>query len=72
MDIGAYDLSIDDGREECQLTNQDEWSSTVQHGTTIVMSVIMAHIVDSERYNCPFCDSWNELRKDSWRSSIKW
>lgn len=55
MDIGAYHLSIDNGKEERQLTD-DNWSSAVQYGTAIVMSVVMTHIVDSERYNCPFCD----------------
>lgn len=72
MDIGAYDLCIDDGKEERHLTKRDnfKWSSIVQHGTTIVMSAVMAHIVDSERYNCPFCDSWNEVTKDLGRASI--
>ncbi|KIM34609.1 hypothetical protein M413DRAFT_33160 [Hebeloma cylindrosporum] len=72
MDIGAYDLCIDDGKEEQHLTKRDnfKWASIVQHGTTIVMSAVMAHIVDSERHNCPFCDSWNEVTKDLGRASI--
>jgi len=50
MDIGAYDLTIDDGKKQLQLTHQEEWSSAVLRGTTIVMSIVMVqHICDSKK-----------------------
>jgi hypothetical protein len=57
--IGAYDLTVDDGREERLITNQEEWSGVVQRGTTIVMSVVMLQQTDEEKYKCPFCSFWN-------------
>ncbi|KAF8954802.1 hypothetical protein BDZ97DRAFT_1765741 [Flammula alnicola] len=70
MDIGAYDLSIDDGKERLQLMNQDTWSSAVQPGTTIVMSVVMVQLAHGKKYQCPFCDFWNTLQNNFGRSSI--
>ena len=64
--IGAYVLTIDDGREQRQLTNEEEWSSVVQRGTTIVMSAVMMVQQTDEKtdekkleYKCPFCAFWN-------------
>jgi ribosomal protein L37AE/L43A len=57
--IGAYDLTIDDGREQRQLTNQEEWSNAVQRGTTIVMRVVMVQQTNEKKYKCPFCAFWN-------------
>ena len=72
--IGAYDLTIDDGREQRQLTNQDEWSNVVQRGTTIVMSVVMVQLTasDEEKYKCPFCAFWNRQEEGYGQSSIGW
>ena len=58
INIGAYNLHIDDGREQRQLTNQEEWSSVVQRGTTIVMRVVMVQQTDEKKYKCPFCEFW--------------
>ena len=41
MDVSAFVLTIDNGREHLQLTNQEEWASTIQPGMTIVMSIII-------------------------------
>jgi len=72
MDIGAY-LTIDDGKKQLQLTHQEEWSSAVLRGTTIVMSIVMVqHICDSKKYKCPFCEFWNMLEEDYGQSSINW
>ena len=71
MNIGAYDLNIYDGREQHQLTNQEEWSSIVQRGTTIVMRVVMVQQTDEKKYKCPFCQFWN--KQDYYgQSSIDW
>ena len=74
MDIGAYDLAIDDGKKQLQLTHQEEWSSAVLRGTTIVMSIVMVqHDCYSEKkYKCPFCEFWNILEEDYGPSSINW
>ena len=61
MNIGAYDLIIDDYREQRQITNQEEWSSVVQRGTTIVMRVVMVQQTDEKKYKCPFCESWKKI-----------
>jgi hypothetical protein len=49
MDIGAFVLTIDDGREYLQLTDEEGWMSTVQRGTTIIMSVIMTQLQGAMR-----------------------
>ena len=75
MDIGAFVLTIDDGREHFQLIDQDGWSSTIRGGITIVMSVKMTQEVDETtptKYECPFCDCWNELEGNTGKSSINW
>jgi len=72
MDIGAYELSIDDGKERLQLTTQQSWSSIVQHGTTVVMSVIMAQRAYQKKYKCPCCDCWNILKGNYGQSRIDW
>ena len=71
MNIGAYDLNIDDGREQRQLTAQEEWSNIVQRGTTIVMRVVMVQQTDEKGYECPFCGFWNK-QDDYERSSFDW
>ena len=50
MNIGAYDLNIDDGREQRQLSTQEEWSNVVQRGTTIVMRVVMIQQTEEKEY----------------------
>ena len=75
MDIGAFILTIDDGREHVQLTNQEGWMSTIQSGMTIVMSVIMTqetYETTPTKYQCPFCDCWNSLKGNNRRLSIDW
>ena len=61
MNIGVYDLTIDDGRVQHQLINQEAWSSVVQRGTTIVMNIVMEQKAYEKKYNCPFCEFWNKL-----------
>ena len=70
--IGAYDLTIDDGKEQRQITNQEEWSNVVQRGTTIVMSVVMVQETCEKKYKCPFCAFWNWQDEGSGQSSIGW
>ena len=41
MNIGAFILTIDDGREHLQLRDQEGWSSIIRGGMTIVMSMIV-------------------------------
>ena len=75
MDMGAFVLTIDDGREHLQLTNQEEWTSTIQGGMTIVMSIVMTqevYEVNRTRYQCPFCDCWNRLKGHNGKSLIDW
>ena len=69
--IGAYDLTIDDGREQRQITNQEEWLEVVQRGTTIVMSVVMVQETDEKKYKCPFCAFWN-WQEGYGQFSIEW
>jgi len=70
MNVGAYVLTIDDGREHFELADQEGWSSTIKCGTTIVMSVIMTEEVYDltilKKYKCPFCDCWNRLSWTTW------
>jgi hypothetical protein len=75
MDIGAFVLTIDDGREHLQLTDQEGWTSTIQGGMTIVMSVGIAQEVYERtptKYTCPFCRCHNRLKENNWKSSIEW
>jgi len=75
MDIGAFVLTIDDGREYLQLTDQEGWMNTIRVGMTIVMSIIMSQDVrerTSTKYQCPFCDCWNKLKGNNGKSSIDW
>ena len=75
MDVGAFVLTVDDGREYLQLTDEEEWTSTIQCGTTIIMSVIMTQLQEEAtptKYQCPFCDRWNSLKGNSGKSSINW
>jgi len=73
MDIGAFVVAIDKGREHIQLKDEERWARTIQSGMTIVMSVIMTqevyHITPTE-YECPFCECWNNLKGDNGQSSI--
>ncbi|KIM42531.1 hypothetical protein M413DRAFT_444254 [Hebeloma cylindrosporum] len=67
MDISALVLTVDDGREPLQLTDEEGWMNNVQSGMTIVMSVIMLQHTFSRdetietKYQCPFCDCWNRM-----------
>ena len=70
--IGAYDLTIDDGKEQRQITNQEEWSNVVQRGTTIVMSVVMVQETCEKKYKCPFCAFWNWQDEGSGQSIGWW
>jgi len=77
MDTGAFVLTIDDGREYLQLADEEEWTSTVQRGMTIIMSVIMTQLQEGHersptKYQCPFCDCWNSLKGNNGKSSINW
>ena len=72
MDIGRYDLSIDDGRQVLQITNDVEWSR-VHPGTTVVMSIILSKPrVRQREYRCPFCKVWNEVNGISEHSALDW
>jgi len=72
MNIGAYNLNIDDGREQNQLTNQEEWSSVVQRDTSIVMRVVMVQQTDEKKYKCPFCEFWNKQEEYGQSSIVNW
>ena len=75
MDIGAFFLTIDDGREHIQLTDQEGCTSTIRGGMTIVMSIIMRQEADNTtptKYQCLFGDCWNKLRRNNGKSSIDW
>jgi hypothetical protein len=75
MDIGAFVLTIDDGREYHELMDQEGWTSTIQGGMTIVMSIIMAQEINkrtSREYQCPFCDCRNKLKGNNGQWSIYW
>jgi len=81
MNIGAFVLTIDDGREHLPLRDQEGWMSMVRGGTTIVMSIIMSQEVRETtptRYQCPFCNCWNKLRGNrrliggSFKDLFKW
>jgi len=72
MKIGAYDLTVDNGRTQHQLINQEEWSSNVQRGTTIVMRVVMMQQTDEKKYRCPFCEFWNKQEEDRGQAWIDW
>ena len=72
MDIGAYILTIDDGREHLQLTDQEGWASTIQCGMTIVMNIVMSQWFNRAIYKCPFCECWNSLKGNNGKSSIDW
>lgn len=70
----GYDLSIDDGRQVVQLTEQ-QWPS-ISVGTKIVMRVIEHQeeqpASKTKRYRCPRpgCNTWNDGGIDD--SSIDW
>ena len=75
MDIGAFVLTIDDGREHVRLIDQEGWTSTIRDGMTIVMSVIMTQQGEKRtrtKYQCPFCDFWNKLKRNNGELSINW
>ena len=75
MDIGAFVLTIDDGREHLQLTGQEVWMSTIGGGMTIVMNVGMAQEVYERtptKYTCPFCRCQNRLKGNNGNSSMGW
>ena len=74
MDIGSFVLTIDDGSEHLQLTEQEEWASSIQSGMTIVMSVVMTQGVYAwqEEYQCLFCKCRNNLKGNNGKSSIDW
>ncbi|KIM35191.1 hypothetical protein M413DRAFT_14710 [Hebeloma cylindrosporum] len=68
MDCGAYDLTVDDGKaNNLPLTEdlEEEWSSVIQSGTTIVMSVVMVQQTYRRKYRCPFCEIWNPPVEES-------
>jgi hypothetical protein len=75
MDIGAFVLTVDDGREHMQLTDQEEWTSTIRGGMIIVMSVIMTQEVYERtltKYKCPFCHCRNRVKRYNGKWSIDW
>jgi hypothetical protein len=75
MDIGAYVLTIDDGRKHLPLTDEEGWANIIQSGMTIVMSIIMTqkiHERTPRKYMCLFCDCWNTLKGNNGTSSIDW
>ncbi|KDR68146.1 hypothetical protein GALMADRAFT_146629 [Galerina marginata CBS 339.88] len=65
MDTGDYILSIDDGDEGIQLRSPNIWSSVVQQGTTVIMSVVMKQEFVEREYKCPFCYNWKALKGQS-------
>ena len=71
VDLGAYILAIEDGREQLQLTDL-LWSSTVQRGTTIVMGILVGQPSYRKSYLCPFCDCCNKLNENDRKSSANW
>jgi hypothetical protein len=74
MDIGAFVLTIDNGRKHLELTDQ-EWTSTIQGGMTIVMSIIMTQNIYEKtprEYRCLFCHCWNKLKGTNGKASIYW
>jgi len=75
MDLGAFVLTIDNGREHLELADQEGWTSTIQSGMTIVMSIIMTQVIYGRaprKCQCPFCDCWNSLKGNSGKSVIDW
>ena len=73
MKIGAYDLTIDDGRAQHQLINQEEWSNNVQRGTTLVMRAVIMQQTDEKKYKCPFCEFWiQNKQEDHGQAWIDW
>jgi len=72
MDIGAYVLAIDDGRQVLRVTDQEGWSNIVERDTTIVMSIIMTQQAHRKKYQCPFCDVWNRIKENHEQSSVDW
>lgn len=78
MDIGAYVLTIEDGREYLELTDQEGWSNIIQCGTTVVMNVIMTQMTQEvyersvTRCKCPFCNCRDGLKGNDGKSSVTW
>jgi len=62
-------------KEYVQFTDQEGWTSTVQSGMTIVMSVVItqeAKETTATKYQCPFCDCLNSLKVNNGKASIDW
>ena len=62
-------------KEYVQFTDQEGWTSTVQSGMTIVMSLVMtqeAKETTATKYQCPFCDCLNSLKVNNGKASIDW
>jgi len=72
MNLNAYVLTIDDGRQLLQVTDQEGWSRIVERNMTIVMSIIMTQAAFRKKYQCPFCDVWNRLKDNDEQSSMDW
>ena len=71
VDLGAYDLAIDNGRETLEITGQDAWSS-IERGTTIFMNIVLVRPSYKNWCECPICHTRNYLRDDSERFIIDW
>ena len=62
MDPDAFLLTINDGREHLQLTNQEGWTSTIRGGMTVVMSIVISQPFQQTKDQCPFCVCWNSAK----------
>ena len=64
MDIGAYHLAIDNGRETPDIPGQNVWSS-IECGMTIFMNVVLVLPAVKDWRQCPICRTRNYLRDGS-------
>ena len=71
VDLGAYDLAIDNGRETLEITDQNAWSS-IECGTTIFMNIVLVRGPYGDWDKCPICDTKNYFHDYSAKFTIYW
>ena len=71
VDLGAYELAIDNGKQTVEITDQNAWSR-IECGMTIVMNITVVRMAYKDWRKCPVCRARNYPRDNSEKFTIDW
>ena len=71
VDLGAYELAINNGRETLEITDQNAWSR-IESDMTIFMNIAVVRLPSKDCRQCPVCHARNYPRDNSEKFIIDW